>query len=249
MANRGGNEIASCLYEHLQKLPQTVKNITFYSDCCPGQNRNSYVALMFAIFTASSENVDTIDHKFLEPGHTHMECDTDHSLIERKKKRTSIPIHHPRDWYQFIRAAGEKKKFHVHEMEQSSFKDYGLIAKTKCSFKKFNEDHERVVWNEIKWLHYTKEFGKIYYKTSFDVDAPFKTFSFRKRGINKLTYSDIPNCYESPIKISDAKKKDLISMLNLIDPSFHNFYMELCGETMPDYHPHITEEDNEEEYE
>lgn len=247
IANRGGNEIASCLYEHLKALPATVRNLTFYSDSCTGQNKNSYVALMFAIFCASVTNeINTIDHKFLEPGHTHMECDSDHSLIERKKKRTSVPIHHPRDWYQFVRSAGERKTFQVHEMQQSSFKNYGLTSKTKCTFRKVNEDGERVIWQDIKWLRYTKTFGKIYYKNCHEVDEPFKVMNIRKRGFNQLTYTDIPHCYEGPIKINEAKKKDLLSMLHLIDTNFHAFYMELCGEDMPDFHPDLTEDDNEE---
>lgn len=246
IGNRGANEIASCLYEHLQTLPAPVKNITFYSDSCPGQNKNSYVALMFAIFASAPNEIETIDHKFLEPGHTHMECDADHALIERKKKKTSIPIHHPRDWYQFIRTAGDKRIFQVHEMQQNSFKDYGLTVKTKCSFRKINEDNERVIWHDIKWLRYTKSFGKVFYKNTLDVDEPFKTINIRKRGFNELTYNSLPCCYTEPIKINDAKKKDLLSMLELIDRNFHQFYKELCDESKPDFHPDITEEDNEE---
>lgn len=86
IAKRGGNEVASCLYEHLKALPVDVKNITFWSDSCFGQNKNSFVALMFAMFVSTVDNIETIDHKFLVPGHTHMECDVDHSVIERKKK-------------------------------------------------------------------------------------------------------------------------------------------------------------------
>lgn len=245
IGNRGGNEIASCLKKHLQTLPTSIENIIFYSDSCTGQNKNSYVALMFAIFTAELNNLQTIDHKFLEPGHTHMECDTDHALIERKKKKTNIPIHHPHDWYQFIRTVGERKKFVVHEMQQSSFKNYGLTAKTKCSFRKFNEDNERVVWQNIKWLRYTKDFGKIYYKNSLNAEESFKTINIRKRGFNQIKQDDLPNCYEEPIRISEAKKKDLLSILNLIDANFHDFYKHLCVENQPDFHPDLTEDDHE----
>lgn len=89
LAKRGGNEIASCLFQHLQSLQPSVNHVVFYSDCCPGQNKNSFVATMFVIFMhlETTGSISIIDHKFMVPGHTHMECDSDHALIERKKKK------------------------------------------------------------------------------------------------------------------------------------------------------------------
>lgn len=37
-AGRGANEIASCLFHHLGKLPSTIEEVIFYSDTCGGQN-------------------------------------------------------------------------------------------------------------------------------------------------------------------------------------------------------------------
>jgi hypothetical protein len=33
--------------------------------------------------------ITSIEHKFLDPGHTHMECDADHGKIEKKQKKTT----------------------------------------------------------------------------------------------------------------------------------------------------------------
>lgn len=243
IANRGGNEIASCLYAHLQTMPSTIENITLYSDSCFGQNKNSYVALMFSIFASTNKNITTIDHKFLVPGHTHMECDIDHSIIERKKRKTTVQIHHPRDWYQFIKTVGVKTPFRVHEMEQSTFLNFGHVAKTKSTFRKVNEANERVNWHDIKWLRYTNDSGIILYKNTLEIDEPFKVINIRKRGIGQLKFKDVPQCYSEPIKISDAKKKDLISLLPLIDNHYHDFYKELRSESLPDFHPDLTEAD------
>lgn len=87
IASCGGNEIVSWLLAHLKSLPQDVNSLLFYSDSCFGQNKKSIVALMFSIFASTTENIDYIDHKFMIPGHTHMECDVDHSIIESKKKK------------------------------------------------------------------------------------------------------------------------------------------------------------------
>ncbi|CAH2008652.1 unnamed protein product [Acanthoscelides obtectus] len=63
---------------------------------------------MYFAVLKSHPTVKVINHKFLVPGHTHMECDGDHALIERTRRRSETPIHHPRDWYQM-----ENKKFIV----------------------------------------------------------------------------------------------------------------------------------------
>ena len=91
IAARGANQIASCLMKTLQNLPSDVQHVIFYSDACAGQNKNSYLAAMFMHALSIFPNILTIDHKFLISGHSHMECDSDHSVIERLKKRQPHP--------------------------------------------------------------------------------------------------------------------------------------------------------------
>lgn len=92
LAMRGANEIASCLIKELMELPSEIKNDVLYSDTCGGQNKNYFVALMFLTVMQMKGSLEEIHHKFLVPGHTHMECDVDHSLIEKQKKRTGMKI-------------------------------------------------------------------------------------------------------------------------------------------------------------
>ena len=246
IAKRGANEISSCLLAHIQSLPSSVESLTFFSDSCSGQNKNSIVALMFSIIASTTENIKEINHKFLVPGHTHMECDVDHSIIERKKKKTTAQIHHPRDWYQFIRNVRTKKPFCVKEMNQNTIFNFNDVLKNKCVFRKTDEDNNKVNWRFIKWLRYTKEFGTIEYKNSLSPDEKFKKLNIRKRGFNQIQIDDVPKAYTEPIKISAEKKKDLISMLPLIDSVYHMFYNNLSTEIMSDFHPDITEEDVDE---
>lgn len=42
IADRGANQIASCLFKHLSALPPCIKKVILYSDTCGGQNKNSY---------------------------------------------------------------------------------------------------------------------------------------------------------------------------------------------------------------
>lgn len=196
------------------------------------QNKNSFIATMFAIFMQLENNVSVIDHKFLVPGHTHMECDSDHAVIEKKKNKSSIKIHHPRHWYQFVRAVGVKKKFLVNEMDQSNI---------------FDDNGDKFSWHHIKWFRFTKEYGNIYFKTSLSEEEPFKCIHITKRGINCVKIKDLKICYDSPIKINNKKKNDLIDMLPLVDEIYRDFYMNLTSEDMLDCHPDLTEtEENNE---
>ena len=49
LAKRGGNEIASCIYQHLLSEPPNVNHVIFYSDGCVGQNKNSFMSAMFMV--------------------------------------------------------------------------------------------------------------------------------------------------------------------------------------------------------
>lgn len=87
-----------------------------------------------------------IEQKFLELGHTHLECDSDHSTIERKKKNNVLEIFHPHDWVQLIKCCGSKSnKFTVIEMKITDFFDFSLSFKsifqksTKNKKGSFNE--------------------------------------------------------------------------------------------------------------
>ena len=87
--------LGTCLIEHLEKLPETVQHVNLFSDCCvcDGQNRNQYVAAALNYVVRTSTHINTVDHKFIETGHTQMEVDSIHSTIERAKKH--VPVFHP----------------------------------------------------------------------------------------------------------------------------------------------------------
>lgn len=83
---RGANQIASCVAKHLYTIGLPTKYVTLYSDTCGGQNKNSHMVAMFMSVIRYHNTLEVIDHKFLLAGHTYMECDSDHALIEKKKK-------------------------------------------------------------------------------------------------------------------------------------------------------------------
>lgn len=84
---RGANQIASCLSKHLNNIDSRMSQITLYSDTSGGQNKNTHLVAMFMSILKNHPTLQTIHHKFLLAGHTRMECDSDHALIEKNKKK------------------------------------------------------------------------------------------------------------------------------------------------------------------
>lgn len=81
----------SCIMDYLQNhCLEEPRPINIYSDNCGYQNKN--VILSNALLSFSVQTGITIFQKYLEKGHTQMECDSTHALIERKIKNREIHI-------------------------------------------------------------------------------------------------------------------------------------------------------------
>lgn len=78
--------------------------IILYSDGCCYQNRNC--TLSNALLNYSIKQKILIEQKYLEKGHTQMECDAVHSLIERKLKNRNIEL--PSDYIKLTKEARTK---------------------------------------------------------------------------------------------------------------------------------------------
>lgn len=228
IAKRGGNDIGSCVFNFLSNLTPEIKHVIMYSDCCPGQNKNSLFMAMCLIFLEQGNtNIEIIDHKFMVSGHSRMECDSDHARIEKSKKRFSTPIFHPHDWVQLIRFAG-KDKFTVIEMDQSYFLDFNSLLKTKYQIKKKNDKGEIFKFCDVKWLRYTKQDkNKVFYKTMLSENSLFNSISMSRRNSLQNNNTSIPKAYNDIVPITEEKKKDLLSLLKFIPETFHSFYQNL----------------------
>lgn len=64
-----------------------------------------------------------------------MECDSDHALIKKNKKKSNISIYHPHDWLQLVRQTGKKKPSKVNQMCQDDFFDYSALFNTTLKVK------------------------------------------------------------------------------------------------------------------
>lgn len=229
IAKRGGNEIASCIYKHLNTINPAVKHVIMYSDCCPGQNKNKIVAGMLSALLEYHSTLEIVDHKFLESGHTHMECDSDHAVIEKAKKSYSTSVHHPNDWYELVRQAKRTKPFEVTEMTQDVIYNFDKLYTTSFTMRSQDVDKNKFLWAEVKWVRYQKnEQGILYYKKSLSEDEAFLKLNIRKRGKSKFKLDNVlEKCYNDTLPISKEKKKDLLDLLHLMRPDVREFYEHL----------------------
>lgn len=101
-AGRGAAEIASCLWKFIiMKVKSGVKVLIIYSDNCSAQNKNQFLFAMY-IMASIRFNIQII-HRYLEPGHTHLEADSVHACIQNSIK--NVEIFEPSMWYNAIRIA------------------------------------------------------------------------------------------------------------------------------------------------
>lgn len=144
----------------------------------------------------------------------------------------------------FVRSVGTNRNFSVIEMNPVDFLDFSALLKEKLLWRSKNDNSEKFVWKNVKWLRYTKnDFCKIFYKTSLEEAEPFKLLNIKKREINSIPINQTKNLPKE-IDIGENKKEDLLDLLRLIDPSFHHFYKNLKTEILRDIHPDLVAEDD-----
>jgi hypothetical protein len=101
---RGSNETSSCFVKWaLDHVNPGTKELTVWSDSCPGQNHNTLIVLAYMWHLRKIKSLEIINHKYLRNGHTHLDANHVHGVIERRKSSLKpFEIAVPRDWPQFI---------------------------------------------------------------------------------------------------------------------------------------------------
>lgn len=87
------NEFASILTHFIESQLPLCNNgnkITIFSDGCNYQNRSATKS--YALLHLALKHYITIQSKYLEKGHTQMECDSMHATIERYLKHREIHV-------------------------------------------------------------------------------------------------------------------------------------------------------------
>ncbi|CAG4959790.1 unnamed protein product [Parnassius apollo] len=116
-----------------------------YSDTCAGQNRNQFItAFLVHLIQRMDGQLEVIEQKYLESGHTHMEVDSMHSAIERQQRHT--PVYSMIDWKSIMERAHSKRNrdsappYTVKELKYTEMVDVRAL----------NEKNSKKIQAEIK---------------------------------------------------------------------------------------------------
>lgn len=241
---RGGNEIASSILKWCDTVISNseIEEITLWTDNCYGQNKNVSMIMCFFWILHKYPQIKTITQKCLLKGHTHMEADSAHALIERKRKKLhNLAILTPWDWQQLVRQTSSK--YIVHNMELEDFKSFNTLYDKKQSCnppfvnRKKDVDKQQVLLSTCVQLQVKQEkIGSLFLKTNFEGESQEVDFiRFRRQEL--VFPTDLKQVSKEPIPISKQKYDDLIALLPFVPSVCHDFYKNLkhTGEVTGDY--------------
>ena len=232
---RGSNEIGSCLLQYLQSLPNTVQEISMFSDTCGGQNRNQNVAAVLLYAVQSIDHISVIEQKFLEKGHTYMECDSMHSAIEFAQRNSSVFC--VSAWKTIFEVARRRNPYKVHQLSCTDFVDCKALCDQLIRNRTKNENGDTVNWLKIKVLRFEKNNRRIQYKYRYDDD--FSAINICGRGRPAITnLPELTQCYKSRLPITVAKKNDLMALCKsgVVPKEHHYFFKSLPSSKKDDDH-------------
>lgn len=206
-ANRGANEICTCLYNYIKKIDSCglTRTLLLYCDSCYGQNKNKFVLSMIRYALSQCKNIKTIQINYLIPGHTYMPVDSVHATIETKIRKCIVWA--PSQWptiMELARLDPEPNKVEVlngkdfigfDDLVNSTFNKKQKLSISKLSIATFKNQEPNLM----------------YIKNSMLPDAETITIP--------LSPLKNTNClkdmlYPTALGISAKKYKDLTSLVN-----------------------------------
>ncbi|CAH2986745.1 unnamed protein product [Chilo suppressalis] len=209
---------ASFFVDYLRNLlSENLKDVVIWTDGCTAQNRNAVVSNAL-LRLAMDKNV-TITQKYLEKGHTQMEVDSVHSLVERKLQ--NIEIFLPSQYASLTKEARKKPfPYKVIQPDHTFFKDYSAKEyQVYDSIRPGRSSGDNCVV-DLRVLKYNAN-GTIEFKKHFDEE--FRPLPRRPRNISTLI-SEVPFLYSSRLPILESKYLHLQQLKTVIPSDCHHFY-------------------------
>lgn len=211
--NLTANTFASCITNYLKDIitSHNVQTLILYSDGCGYQNRNK--TLSNALLHFAIQNNVTLIQKYLVKGHTQMEVDAAHSLVERKLKNKEIYV--PANYIDVMKMARQNNPFKVKYITHDFFIDFADVA---CydSIRPGKKEGDPQV-HDLSALKYSP-CGSISYKLSFDQD--WEILPQRRRQVE----TGPKQLHGSSLKIKQSKFKHLQELKPFIPRDYHSFY-------------------------
>lgn len=209
------------LIKHLIKVCINKLPIVIYSDGCGYQNCNAVLDNALLHFS-KAHNVQ-IEQKFLVKGHTQMECDSVHSLIERQSKGEDIFL--PYDFVKIIKKSHKNPKpLDVELLTYKyflDFKDYQIYRSIHPGNSKGDPEVK-----DVRAFKYNPNSLVIEFKLLFDdiyCALPQRVKSLHPE-ININSYKPL---YLKPIDLTLSKWEDLQKLKSVMPVDVHPFYNNL----------------------
>ncbi|KAL9977353.1 hypothetical protein ACROYT_G014745 [Oculina patagonica] len=147
-------------------------------------------------------------------GHSFLENDRDFSLIEKRKKSSTVLL--PEDWAPVLEGANMKNPFQLRVMQQSDFKDWKnhLIKKYRMAPKEQSGNpvrFQKILWFNVGWGQDQDENGEavmtyhpdqIWVKDCHDPSKPLQKIPFEQRSALPALPSAL---YKAPLPLLAAK--------------------------------------------
>lgn len=208
------------MYYITNLLAEDVKDVVIWTDGCTAQNRNSIVSN--ALHRLAIDKNITITQKYLEKGHTQMEVDSVHSVIERKLKNVEIFL--PSQYASLTKQARNKPfPYRVIQPDHTFFKDYGMKEYQFYDSIRPGRSAGDDCAVDLRVLKYNSE-GTIQYKKHFKDE--FTVLPRRPRNISTLANS-VPLLFPSRVPILESKYQHLQQLKTVIPGDCHQFYDDL----------------------
>ena len=208
------SNFTSCYVDYFNSLLERhpdVRKIIFWSDGCTYQNRCCVLSSAL-LELAVNHNVEI----FLEIGHTHMECFSVHSNVEKELKHRSVNL--PSDYIQVIQSARKCKlgKYRIKYLNYKFFRNY-----------KASSGIESIKPSKATGYPYIIHIRQLWYKPdgtmSFNLTYQEDKWEIHPASINLRNVPPLP-LYTAPLKISFIKYSHLQEIKETIPKDAHSFY-------------------------
>lgn len=221
---RGSNEISTIMYKYLEEVDKrkAIKHVSLNCDSCYGQNKNKAMITMICYFLKKSSTIESINIRYLLPGHTFMPVDSVHATIERFIRRRIIWA--PSEWTTLIsNARTNPKPLETIKMDFTDFLDWKKVSNETLNARKFKTvAGEAIQISKIKNILFKKRSTAIVVDYSYD-EADLKTIKV------DLSNKKPKRVYSQKLTINIQKKKDLIDLCdkNIIPLRYQNEYRQM----------------------
>ncbi|RXN36822.1 solute carrier family 22 member 15 [Labeo rohita] len=212
------SEFASCIVDYLSAHTEPDTFI-LWSDGCGYQNRNAVLSNALLQFSMKKNKV--VIQKYLEKGHTQMECDSVHSVIERRLRDQDVYL--PAEYVNLMNKARVKPHpYEVKYIDHTFFQDFTKLRLCKSLRPGVRAGDPTV--HDIRAIRYNNN-GTMDFKINHSDDwHPHPSHQLRNSTSDSHTVTPL---YSDRLKINELKFKHLQDLKEVIPKDFHSFYNNL----------------------